>query len=168
MSDATKVKLISYDIFYLSLMNYILHASSFVFIPNALLFNQRLKYILFSDDEDNKKSWQWSDDYDVQTVWVDLDNYKSSKAKVEEEEEGEEDVIYEKIEGEEEGEEGEEGEEEYYVVEEEEIIEEGVEDAHSEGMTNIEDEDLREEHLQAIKVHRKRKDYEVFVGGLDW
>ena len=35
-------------------------------------------------------------------------------------------------------------------------------------MTNIEDEDLREEHLQAIKVHRKRKDYEVFVGGLDW
>lgn len=105
----------------------------------------------------------------MQTVYVDLDRYKNSKAKAEEEDEGEEDVIYEKIgEGDGEGEEGEDGEEEYYLVEEEEIIEEGIEDAHSEGMTNIDDEDLREEHLQAIKVHRKRKDYEVFVGGLDW
>lgn len=109
------------------------------------------------------------DEYDIQTVLVDHENYKSSKAKLEDEEMGEEDVIYEKIvEEEEEGEAGVEGEEEYYLVEEEEIIEEGVEDAHSEGMPNIEDEDLREEHLQAIKVHRKRKDYEVFVGGLDW
>ena len=105
----------------------------------------------------------------MQTVYVDLDHYKNSKAKAEEEDEGEEDVIYEKIgEGDGEGEEGEDGEEEYYLVEEEEIIEEGIEDAHSEGMTNIDDEDLREEHLLAIKVHRKRKDYEVFVGGLDW
>lgn len=105
----------------------------------------------------------------MQTVYVDLDRYKNSKAKAEEEDEGEEDVIYEKIgEGDGEGEEGEDGEEEYYLVEEEEIIEEGIEDAHSEGMTNIDDEDLREEHLLAIKVHRKRKDYEVFVGGLDW
>ncbi|KAJ1702921.1 hypothetical protein LUZ63_002700 [Rhynchospora breviuscula] len=119
-------------------------------------------------NEDNIRPWQWSDEYDVKTVWVDRENHQSSKAKGEEEVEGEEDVIYENIGGVEEGE-GEEGEEEYYLVEEEEeIIEEGVEDAHSEGMTNIEDEELIEEHLQAIKVHRKRKDYEVFVGGLDW
>lgn len=104
----------------------------------------------------------------MKTVWVDLDKYKNSKVKTEELEEGEEDVIYENIGEEEEGEEGEEGEEEYYLVEEEEIIEEGVEDAHSEGMMNIEDEEMREEHLQAFKVHQKRKDYEVFVGGLDW